>query len=109
MSDEERAQTELPDALFEEQMRNEGISGTVGEEAFGPFERTVTRPTLEVIGMWGGFQGDGVKTIVPKEASVKIACRLVANQDALVIQKLVRKHFQSIVPDYAELSFPGCR
>ncbi len=107
MSEEERKMTEFPDALFEAGMKNDGIKGFVGEKGFGSFERTTTRPTLEVTGMWGGFQGKGVKTIVPKEASVKIACRLVANQDAQVIQTLLRKHFRSICPDYAEMTFTG--
>jgi len=107
MSEEEKANTEFPDAFLEAGMRADGIRGFPGEEGFGPFERTAVRPTLEITGMWGGFQGDGVKTIVPKEANVKIACRLVANQHAEKIQKLVRQHLKNICPDYADLTFIG--
>lgn len=107
MSEEEKANTEFPDALFEQGMRNEGITGFVGEKGFGSFARTTIRPTLEITGMWGGFQGEGVKTIVPKEANVKIACRLVANQNAAKIQDLLRKHILAIAPPYAEVAFTG--
>jgi acetylornithine deacetylase/succinyl-diaminopimelate desuccinylase-like protein len=107
MSEEEKAKTEFPDALLKWALGNDGIKATPGEEGFGPFERTTVRPTLEVIGMWGGFQGEGVKTIVPKEAHVKIACRIVGNQEARKIQNLLRKHLESICPEYAEITFKG--
>ena len=109
MTQQEKDNTEFPDELFEQGMRQDGVRAFPGERGFGSYERTIVRPTLEITGLWGGFQGDGVKTIVPKEASVKIACRLVANQEAGKIQQLVRDHITKIAPDYAELTFTGGR
>lgn len=58
-----------------------GLEEWWGDPAFTPAERRVVRPTLEVNGMWGGYQGGGIKTVLPKEAHAKITCRLVVGQD----------------------------
>ena len=61
-----------------------GIPAVFGEAGFSTYERAWARPTLEVNGMWGGFQGEGVKTVLPNEAHAKITCRLVPAPEARV-------------------------
>ena len=75
-----------------------------GEPEYSPIERAVLRPTLEVNGMWGGFQGEGGKTVIPREAFAKITCRLVADQNPHKIAELLKAHIQRVAPDYAEVS-----
>ena len=58
-----------------------GLNEVFGEPGYSTLERAWIRPTLEVNGIWGGFQGEGIKTVLPNEAHAKITCRLVANQD----------------------------
>jgi acetylornithine deacetylase/succinyl-diaminopimelate desuccinylase-like protein len=70
----------------------------VGEPGYSTLERQWTRPTIEVNGMWGGYQGPGTKTIVPSEAHAKITCRLVPDQDPDEIVALVTKHLETHVP-----------
>ena len=78
-----------------------------GEPGYTPFERMTVRPTFEVNGMWGGFLGEGSKTVIPREAYVKITCRLVAGQDPRVV-RLLTAHFQRLCPPYARVeATPG--
>ena len=58
-----------------------GVPALVGEAGYSTLERKATRPTLDVNGIWGGFQGAGSKTIIPAHAHAKVSCRLVADQD----------------------------
>ncbi|HKX18837.1 MAG TPA: dipeptidase [bacterium] len=78
--------------------RDLGIAQFVGEPDYTPLERTWIRPTLEVNGMWGGFQGDGSKTVLPNEAHAKITCRLVPDQDPDQIADLVEQHVRRHAP-----------
>jgi acetylornithine deacetylase/succinyl-diaminopimelate desuccinylase-like protein len=75
-----------------------GVPEMFGEEGFTTLERTWVRPTLEVNGIYGGFQGDGIKTVIPSEAHAKITCRLVPNQDPDVIAELLQKHIKAHAP-----------
>ncbi len=75
-----------------------GVPAIYGERDFIPVERTGARPTLEINGMWGGFIGEGFKTVIPAEARAKISCRLVPNQDPARIFKLIRDHLQALAP-----------
>jgi acetylornithine deacetylase/succinyl-diaminopimelate desuccinylase-like protein len=64
-----------------EYQRNLGLPALHGEAGYGTLERRGTRPTLDVNGIWGGFQGEGSKTIIPAHAHAKVSCRLVPDQD----------------------------
>jgi len=85
-------------------MEQAGVKASFGEPEYAPTERAVARPTLEINGMWGGFQGQGVKTVIPHEAFAKITCRLVANQNPVDIRNLVKAHIARVAPHYAEVS-----
>ncbi|MDO8996297.1 MAG: dipeptidase [Sediminibacterium sp.] len=75
-----------------------GITELWGEKGFTTNERTGIRPTLEVNGIWGGYTGEGAKTVLPSKATAKISCRLVPNQSSSIITKKVLDYFHSIAP-----------
>lgn len=75
-----------------------GVTELWGEKGYTTNERTGIRPTLEVNGIWGGYTGEGAKTVLPSKASAKISCRLVPNQSSEVITKKVLDYFRSIAP-----------
>jgi len=76
-----------------------GIKDVQGEKGYTTLERTSIRPTLDVNGIWGGYTGEGAKTVLPSQAFAKISMRLVPNQHPDKITKLFEKHFKSIAPD----------
>jgi acetylornithine deacetylase/succinyl-diaminopimelate desuccinylase-like protein len=85
-----------------------GAPATFGESGYSTLERQWTRPTLEVNGMWGGYQGPGQKTVIPSEAHAKISCRLVPDQDPGTIVRAVTRHLESHAPPGTRLSIsPG--
>lgn len=69
-----------------------------GEKGYTTIERTGIRPTLEVNGIWGGYIGEGAKTVLPSKAYAKISMRLVPNQDSNRITELFKNHFEKIAP-----------
>ena len=75
-----------------------GVSALVGEVGYGTLERRASRPTLDVNGIWGGFQGDGAKTIIPAHAHAKVSCRLVVDQDPDAIFERLRDFVAEIAP-----------
>lgn len=75
-----------------------GIGDIQGEKGFTTVERTGIRPTLDVNGIWGGYTGEGAKTVLPSKAYAKISMRLVPDQDNHEITQLFTKHFQSLAP-----------
>ena len=81
-----------------------GAPAAFGEPGYTTLERQWTRPTLEVNGMWGGYQGPGQKTVIPSEAHAKITCRLVPDQDPAQVLALVIAHLESHVPPGTRLS-----
>ncbi len=92
--------TELAKAPFDltEYKRDLGIADVSGEAGYSTNERTSIRPTLDVNGIWGGYTGEGAKTVLPSKASAKISMRLVPNQTPDEITALFTNHFMSIAP-----------
>lgn len=88
----------------EEQLRQDlGLEQLYGEEGYSFVERVGARPTLELNGVWGGFQGEGSKTVIPKEAHAKITCRLVADQDPQHVLDSIEAHLRAHVQPGATL------
>lgn len=75
------------------------IPAAVGEKGYSTIERASIRPTLDVNGIWGGYTGEGAKTVIASKAFAKISMRLVPNQDSKTITNLFQKHFESIAPE----------
>src|SRR5690606_2024784 len=75
-----------------------GVETVYGEKGYTTIERTGIRPTLDVNGIWGGYIGEGAKTVLPSKAFAKISMRLVPNQGSDKITELFEKHFKSIAP-----------
>lgn len=95
--DERQALNEAP--YDEEEYKTDlGVDQLWGEKGYSTLERTGTRPTLEVNGIWGGYIGEGAKTVLPSKASAKISMRLVPNQQSDKITKLFSDHFRKIAP-----------
>ncbi len=94
--------TALNSAPFDldEYKKDLGVKEVWGEKGYTTLERTGIRPTLEVNGMWGGYIGEGAKTVLPSKANAKISMRLVPNQKSDEISQLFADHFRSIAPDY---------
>jgi len=75
-----------------------GIQSVHGEKGYSTIERASIRPTLDVNGIWGGYTGEGAKTVLPSMAYAKISMRLVPNQSSETITQLFTEHFKSIAP-----------
>jgi len=98
VSDEERAVMNKAPFNLEAYKKDLNIGSVHGEAGYTTLERTSIRPTLDVNGIWGGYIGEGAKTVLPSKASAKISMRLVPNQDPDKITELFAEHFQSIAP-----------
>ena len=88
----------------EEYKEEIGVDALVGEPGYSTYERAWARPTLEVNGIWGGYQGDGVKTVIPAKAHAKITCRLVANQDPEAVVDRLEAHIMRHRPAGARVA-----
>jgi acetylornithine deacetylase/succinyl-diaminopimelate desuccinylase-like protein len=88
---------------LEDYKKDLAIEEIWGEKGYSTIERTGTRPTLEVNGIWGGYIGEGAKTVLPSKASAKISMRLVPNQQSDKITKLFKDHFEKIAPKYVKV------
>ncbi|MBO9733026.1 MAG: dipeptidase [Chitinophaga sp.] len=98
LSAEEREALNAAPFDEEEYKADLGIADVWGEKGYSTIERTGIRPTLEVNGIWGGYTGEGSKTVLPSKAFAKISMRLVPNQDWHEISDLFTKHFEAIAP-----------
>ncbi|MCE1155887.1 MAG: M20/M25/M40 family metallo-hydrolase, partial [Bacteroidales bacterium] len=83
--------------------QNLGIKEVFGEKGYSTLERTGIRPTLDLCGIWGGYTGEGSKTVLPSKAFAKLSARLVPDQKHEVIMALVAAHLQKIAPSHIEL------
>ncbi|MFD1094838.1 dipeptidase [Salegentibacter chungangensis] len=99
LGEEERKKMAEAPFSEEEYRKKLGIKDTYGEAGFTTTERASIRPTLDVNGIWGGYIGEGAKTVLPAKAFAKISMRLVPNQDWKEITRLFKEHFESIAPD----------
>ena len=83
---------------LEDYKKSIGLKDIKGEKGYSTLERNSIRPTLDVNGIWGGYTGEGAKTVIASKAYAKISMRLVPNQDSATITKLFKKHFEKIAP-----------
>lgn len=89
------AQAPFDEAAYKKEL---GVTALWGEKGYTPTERTGIRPTLELNGIWGGYTGEGSKTVLPSKATAKISARLVPNQSSARITQLLLDYFRSIAP-----------
>lgn len=99
LSDAERAEMAKAPFSQDEFKKSIDIGDVEGETGFTVPERLSIRPTLDVNGIWGGYIGEGAKTVIASKAYAKISMRLVPNQDSETITKLFKSHFERIAPE----------
>lgn len=98
LSKEERAEMAKAPFRLDEYQNTLKIESVYGEKGYSTNERNSIRPTLDVNGIWGGYIGEGAKTVIASKAFAKISMRLVPNQDWKEITELFKTHFESIAP-----------
>lgn len=76
-----------------------GVSAVAGETGYSTLERNSCRPSFDICGIWGGYMGEGSKTVLPSKAYAKVSCRLVANQDHHEISQLFADYMQAVAPE----------
>ena len=84
-----------------------GIQDLFGEKGYSTLERNSCRPSFDCCGIWGGYTGEGAKTVIPSKAFAKISTRLVPHQNSEKIAKLVAEHLQSIAPVGVSVTWKG--
>ncbi|MFJ1426759.1 dipeptidase [Capnocytophaga canimorsus] len=99
LSEQERQEMAKAPFSLEAYKKALDIDAVYGESGYVTNERNSIRPTLDVNGIWGGYTGEGAKTVIPSKAFAKISMRLVPNQDWEEITQLFKNHFESIVPE----------
>ena len=99
ISTEERAEMAKAPFNLDEYKKALDIKEVWGEKGYSTNERTGIRPTFGVCGIWGGYTGEGAKTVLPSKAYAKISTRLVPHQDHIKIAELFEKHFMAIAPE----------
>ena len=98
LSQEERDMIAQVPFSEEEYCRAIDVAATQGEEGYSTLERNSCRPSFDVCGIWGGYTGEGAKTVLPSKAYAKVSCRLVADQDHAQVSQLFIDYIQSIAP-----------
>ena len=104
LSDEDKKALNAAPFDLKEYQDELGVKKVWGEKGYSTLERTGTRPTLDVNGIWGGYIGEGAKTVLPSKANAKISMRLVPHQSSEEIAALFQKHFESIAPTNVSVS-----
>ena len=108
LSKEDRAMLSRAPFDIEEYKEFLDIQEVKGEKGYTTPERTGIRPCLDVCGIWGGYTGEGAKTVLPSKAHAKISMRLVPNQRSEKITELFVGHFQAIAPPYVKVEIKPC-
>jgi acetylornithine deacetylase/succinyl-diaminopimelate desuccinylase-like protein len=108
LSRKDRAQLARAPFELKEFMDSVGVKALRGEKGYKPLERIGIRPCLDVCGIWGGYIGEGAKTVLPSVAHAKISMRLVPNQDSAKITRLFKKHLEKIAPKYCKIEVKPC-
>jgi len=103
VSDEDRAEMAKAPFNLDDYKKDLAINEVLGEKGYSTLERTSIRPTLDVNGIWGGYTGEGSKTVLPSKASAKISMRLVPNQKSAKMSALFQKYFESVAPSYVKV------
>jgi len=98
LTNEERAEMAKAPFSLEDYKKALDMEDVYGEKGYTTNERNSIRPTLDVNGIWGGYTGEGAKTVIPSKAFAKISMRLVPNQTPDEITELFQKHFEKIAP-----------
>ncbi|MGY4690647.1 dipeptidase [Salibacterium sp. K-3] len=101
-SDEEKSRINANHSGAEVFQQKAGARKLHGEPGYTPGEQTLVRPTLDINGLWGGYQGIGVKTVIPAEAHAKVTCRLVPDQDPDEVTGKLRRHVEKHTPEEVE-------
>ena len=103
LSDAEKEALNAAPFDLEDYKKDLNINAEWGEKGYSTLERTGTRPTLEVNGIWSGYIGEGAKTVLPSKANAKISMRLVPNQSSEEISAIFTRHFEKIAPAYVKV------
>ncbi len=103
VSAEERAAMNEAPFDLEHYKKDLAVDEVLGEKGYTTFERTSIRPTLDVNGIWGGYTGEGAKTVLPSKAYAKISMRLVPYQSSEKITELFKNHFEQVAPSYVDV------
>ncbi len=98
LTDAEREELNRAPFSLDEYKKDLNVEDVHGEKGYTTLERTGIRPTFELNGIWGGYIGEGAKTVLPSKAFAKISMRLVPNQTTDKITEIFTKHFESIAP-----------
>jgi len=87
----------------EKYMEAIGVDSLFGEKGYSTLERNSIRPSFDVCGIWGGYTGEGSKTVLPSKAFAKVSCRLVPHQNHAKISKLFKDYLNSVAPAYVKI------
>jgi len=103
VSAEERAMLNKKPHSDEDYKKAIDVKALKGEKGYTTTERTGIRPSFDLCGIWGGYTGEGAKTVLPSKASAKVSTRLVPNQDNQKISLLFKNYFESVAPEYVKV------